>query len=180
VANSLAFAQEAAGTVVRCVQSTVWQNTSATLGDRNSAAGALESTGKGHGAKDAAVRERAILALLSETTIQKAADACGVNEKTLRRWLADDSEFKVDYQAARRATFEAGMSRIHALTCRAVETLEDLLDATKFPSVRLGAARTIAEIGLHQHDAETILKKLDEIEAAQQLAGPRGSTCANH
>ncbi len=30
------------------------------------------------------------------------------------------------------------------------------------------AARTVAELGVHQHDAETILKKLDEIEAAQR------------
>ena len=60
------------------------------------------------------------------------------------------------------------MNRIHALTARAVETLEDLLGETKHPAVRLGAARTVAEIGMHQHDAETIVRKLDEIEAAQQ------------
>jgi hypothetical protein len=32
--------------------------------------------------------------------------------------------------------------------------------------VRLGAARTVAEIGMHQHDAEIIVRKLGEIEAA--------------
>ena len=60
------------------------------------------------------------------------------------------------------------MGRIQALTARAVETLEDLLDATQSPNVPLGAARTVAEMGIHQHDAETILRKLEEIEAAQQ------------
>ena len=35
-------------------------------------------------------------------------------------------------------------------------------------SPRLGAARTVADIGLHQYDAETILKKLDEIETRQR------------
>jgi len=34
--------------------------------------------------------------------------------------------------------------------------------------VRLGAARTIAEIGIHQHHADTIMRKLDEIEQWQQ------------
>ena len=34
--------------------------------------------------------------------------------------------------------------------------------------MRLGAARTVTEIGLHQYDAETIVKKLDEIEARQR------------
>jgi hypothetical protein len=60
------------------------------------------------------------------------------------------------------------MSRVQALTGRAVDTLEDLLDVADAPSVRLGAARTIAEIGIHQHEADTILRKLGEIEAAQE------------
>jgi len=48
-----------------------------------------------------------------------------------------------------------------------VDTLEELLGEKKHPNVRLGAARTVAELGIHQHDAETILKKLGEIEAYQ-------------
>ncbi len=51
---------------------------------------------------------------------------------------------------------------------KAIDTLDELLDEKKHPNVRLGAARTVAEIGIHQYDAETILKKLDEIEAAQR------------
>ena len=39
------------------------------------------------------------------------------------------------------------------------------------PAVRLGAARTMAEIALHQHDADTILRTLDEIEQRQQGGG---------
>ena len=122
----------------------------------------------GHGAKPAAVRERAILALLSEKTIGQAAAKSRVNEKTLRRWLSGDDAFKAEYAAARQATFQAGIGRLQALTARAVDTLEDLLDAEKYPSVRLGAARTVAEMGIHQHDAETILRKLDEIETVQR------------
>ena len=47
---------------------------------------------------------------------------------------------------------------------KAVDTREDLLAADTVPAVRLGAARTMAEIALHQHDADTILRTLDEIE----------------
>jgi alpha-beta hydrolase superfamily lysophospholipase len=122
----------------------------------------------GHGAKTAATRERAIVALLSERTIEAAATRAGVDESTLRRWLAKDEAFQAEYDAARRMAFQAAMNRVHALTARAVETLEDLLGAEKHPSVRLGAARTVAEIGIHQHDAETIMRKLDDIEAAQR------------
>ena len=122
---------------------------------------------RGHGAKPGAVRDRAIVALLTEKTIANAAAKTGINEKTLRRWLGDDA-FKADHAAARQAVFEAGMSRVLALASRAVDTLEVLLDEKKSPSVRLGSARTIAELGIHQHDAATIMRKLDEIEAADR------------
>ena len=128
-------------------------------------------TTEGHGAKTSAVRERALLALLSEKTIAKAAKRSGVNEKTLRRWLSDDETFKADYATARHATFQAGMNRVQTLVVRAIDTLDDLLNAKKHPAVRLGAARTVVELGLHQHDSETILRRLEDIEAHQRQKG---------
>jgi hypothetical protein len=80
---------------------------------------------KGHGAKTVAVRERAVAALMSEPTIARAAKRAGVNERTLRRWLAEDQAFKVAYATARRATFQDAMDRIQVVTARAVETLEE-------------------------------------------------------
>jgi alpha-beta hydrolase superfamily lysophospholipase len=130
--------------------------------------GGRETGRKGHGAKSAPARERAILALLSERTMGRASARCGVGERTLRRWLTEDSEFKAEYEAARYAMFQVGMSRVQALAGRAVETLEDLLGAKQYPAVRLGAARTVAEIGMHQYDADTILRKLNKIEATQR------------
>jgi hypothetical protein len=50
---------------------------------------------------------------------------------------------------------------------RAVETLAALLGDAEPPAVRLGA-RTVADIGMHQYDAETILRKLDDLEASQR------------
>lgn len=128
---------------------------------------------RGHGSKPEAVREKAILALLSERTITRAAQRCGVGERTLRRWLTEDAAFKVQYAAVRSAMFQVGMDRVQALLSRAVDTLEDLLGAKKHPAVRLGAARTVAELAVHQHDAETIMRKLAEIESAQRAFGAR-------
>ena len=119
----------------------------------------------GHGAKSEAVRERAILALLSEKTITGAARCCGVNEKTLRRWMADDDEFKRDLADARGAMFQAGVHRLQALTAVAINTLETLMGPRMPPTVRLGAARTVAELSFHQYDEDTILRRLDEMEA---------------
>ena len=55
-----------------------------------------------------------------------------------------------------------------ALSVKAVDTLADLLDAETPAAVRLGAARTVIEIGLHQRDADEILLRLDQIETAQR------------
>jgi hypothetical protein len=107
------------------------------------------------------------LALLSERSILAAAKRAKVSERTIRRWL-EEPEFKAEYDKARRAVFDVGINRVQALTAKAINTLDALLDASKFPSVQLGAARTIAEIGIHERDAETIMRKLDEVEAAMQ------------
>ena len=108
------------------------------------------------------------MALLSAPTIVEAAARVGIGESTLRGWLSDDPAFQAEYEAARRATFQATINRIPALAARAVDTLAALLGDKEPPAVRLGAARTVAELGQHQYDAETILKKLDEIEARQR------------
>jgi hypothetical protein len=126
------------------------------------------ATPTGHGAKSPAVREAAILALLTEKSIQRAAEWCRVNERTLRRWLTEDAAFLAEYDHARQALHRAGMARVQALTGKGVETLEELVDAKEFRAVRLGAARTVIELGIHQHDTEIILRKLEDLEAAHQ------------
>jgi hypothetical protein len=121
----------------------------------------------GHGRKPEAVKGRAVLALLSEKSIGAAAERCGVNEKTLRRWMAEEG-FRNELAEARRALFQAGLHRVQALVGEAVDTLASLLAPEVSAHVRLGAARTVAELGLQQHDAEVILQRLEQIEALQR------------
>jgi transposase-like protein len=122
----------------------------------------------GHGAKTDTVRERAILALLTEKTIKAAARRVGVDERTLRKWIQEDVEFQDKLKAARQALFDGGMHRIVALTTAAVDTLAALMGKSSPPSVRLGAARMILEVGMHHNEAETIRRRLGEIEEHQR------------
>jgi hypothetical protein len=82
--------------------------------------------------------------------------------------MADDGPFQRGLTEARRALFQAGMNRVQAMTGEAVETLPALMAPEVPAAVRLGAARTVAELGIHHNDTETIMKKLDEIEAYQR------------
>jgi hypothetical protein len=108
------------------------------------------------------------LTLLSEGTIVKAATKCGLSEKTLRRWMADDEDFKRDLAEARRLVYDEGINRMQGLMPVAIETLAGLMRGIVPPNVRLGAARTVVELGTHQHDADTILRRLEEIETHQR------------
>ena len=83
---------------------------------------------KGHGASSESVRGRAIVALLSERTLGRAARRCGVSERTLRRWMSDDEDFVKQLADARCATFVDGMQRVQALTSAAIDTLAALSD----------------------------------------------------
>ena len=74
---------------------------------------------------------------------------------------------------ARHAMFQAGMDRVQALTADAIDTLATLMGRTMPPTVRLGAARTVAELAIHQHDSQTIMRKLEDIEAYQRKQQPR-------
>ena len=46
--------------------------------------------GSGHGEKLTRKKEQAIVALLTEPTITRAADSAGIAEATLRRWMRLD------------------------------------------------------------------------------------------
>ena len=65
---------------------------------------------------------------------------------------------------ARRTVFQAGINRVQALTVVAINTLATLMGRGMRPTVRLGTARTVVELGIHHHDADTIMRKLVEIE----------------
>lgn len=128
----------------------------------------------GHGSKTEATRERAIVAILGERTIGAAAKRAGVGARTLRRWMTEDEAFQAALTQARRLAFEAGMGRVQALMTRAVETLDELLGAEDYPTVRLGAARTVAELAVHHYDAETILRRLDALESDRRQPSLNG------
>ena len=46
-------------------------------------------------------QEEVIVALLSQSTVEIAAEAAGVGIRTLERWLADDGDFRAEFRRAR-------------------------------------------------------------------------------
>jgi transposase-like protein len=113
-------------------------------------------------------QEKAIAALLSESTIAKAAEKIGVNESTIRRWLDDDA-FESAYRQARRHAVGQATARLQQLSSHAVMVLARLMaDPEVPPSVRMHAARTILEFAIKAVELEDIEARLAALEVAQR------------
>lgn len=107
-------------------------------------------------------REKALNALLESATITDAAIKCGLNEKTLRRYL-DDADFQTEFRAARRVVFEQNIVRLQSLHAGAVDTLERNLNCEN-PSVEVRAAQIIIEGNRKDFETLDILERLEKIE----------------
>ena len=99
----------------------------------------------GHGAKFGRKQEDAIVTLLSHRSIEEAARATGVAEKTLRRWMREP-DFDAAYRAAKRASFGQSIARLHHLSSAAVSTLgKVMLDPATPPATKVRAADSILD-----------------------------------
>src|SRR5688572_1397483 len=88
-------------------------------------------------------QERAIIALLNEPTIQKAAEAAGVGERTLYRWLEDPTFARV-HRKTRREAFSHAIALTSRYAPHAVNTLVKVMsDSTASHNARVGAATAL-------------------------------------
>lgn len=119
---------------------------------------------KGHGEKYSQNKDKAILALLQEPTIEKAAARCGISEVTLWRWQ-QRKDFQELYQAARLRITDAAIAQIQQASVEAVEVLRDVMKkAYKNPAARVSAAKIILEIAFNATELNRIEDRLTELE----------------
>jgi len=87
-----------------------------------------------------AKQEEALVALLNEPTVNKAALLAGVGERTLYRWL-DEPGFSRAYRTARRQAFNHAISLTQRYAAAAVQTLAKVMaDPKAGPSAKVAAA----------------------------------------
>ena len=78
-------------------------------------------------------QENAILALIAQTTVAKASEACGVPERTLYNWL-DDPHFERAYRKARKLAFRQAISLTQRYAPMAVQTLAKVASDPNVPA----------------------------------------------
>jgi transposase-like protein len=109
----------------------------------------------------------AIAVLLTVPTISEAAKHMGVGERTLFRWLQQDTDFQAAYREARRQAVQHAIARIQQATGKAVTTLEEVMTNPESPSSsRVSAARTVLEMAIKAIE----LKDLDGRVVALEMA----------
>lgn len=124
----------------------------------------------GHGAKLPHLREAAIAALIAEPSVEAAAQAAGVADSTLRRWL-QDPDFRRDYDAARRRTLDAALRELQAGMTAATRTLVAIMgDDAKPPAARVTAARAIIDAAFRGTELLDVLDRLDKMETTLEAA----------
>ena len=115
-------------------------------------------------------QERAIIALLSTSTVAEAAEEVGVSRRTLERWLAD-SAFVSEYRAIRGHVVEAAVARLQQATTDAVECLQRNLREAK-PPTQVRAAQIILDQALRAVELYDLNDRLDRL---QDYLGEDGS-----
>jgi hypothetical protein len=111
----------------------------------------------GHGAKFGRKKEQAIVALLSQRSVEDAARVAGVGTKTLGRWMTLP-QFRQEYLEARRQAFGQATARLQQASGVAVSILMSVMLDTNAPaSSRVRAAACVldrAATGIEIEDME--------------------------
>src|SRR2546423_9657819 len=116
-------------------------------------------------------QEKAIIALLNEPTMKEAAEAAGVSEVTLWRWL-QTAGFRAAYIEARRLVVQQAIARTQAATSEAVSTLREVMnDQSAKGSERIAAAKAILDYAMKGIELEDHEQRLMELEG--KLAGQK-------
>jgi transcription elongation GreA/GreB family factor len=115
-------------------------------------------------------QEQSITALLVQGSLQAAAAASGINEKTLRRWLREDAAFQMAYRDARRQVVQQAIVQVQQATGDAVETLRNVMQDPEAPaSARVSAARVVLDTAIKAIELEDLEQRIVALETQQGI-----------
>jgi HEAT repeat protein len=123
----------------------------------------------GNGRKNA---DTLALALAAGDTAVEAATKVGMSERTVYRRLADPA-FRRNVQALRGEMLGRALGRMANGMSEAADVLRSLL-AAKSETVRLGAARSLMEIGAKLRESVELEARLQALE--ERASGAAGGT----
>jgi len=113
-------------------------------------------------------REHLILALLQQSSMEKAAASVGISTVTAWR-ISKTREFKDEYRKVRREAFSQSVARLQQASGAAVSTLlKVMVDQTTSPASRVRAADSVLDHAAKAMELEDIESRLDELERVSE------------
>ena len=109
-------------------------------------------------------RELALAALLTEATVEAAAQKAQVGTRTLKGWLAEP-DFNAEYKARCRMVLDLATSTLAGATEGAVACLRRNMECGK-ASAEIRAAVAILTHAIQAAELSDVVKRLDELERA--------------
>jgi hypothetical protein len=109
-------------------------------------------------------QEKVLASLITEPSINEAANAARVGVRTVFKWLKNEA-FCDAYRAARAAAVRQAVGQVQAAMGAAVRTLVEIMEDTGAPaSSRVTAAKAMIETGIKAVEIEDIEARLSVIE----------------
>ncbi len=111
-----------------------------------------------------AKQTKALAALLTQPTKERAAQAAGIGLTTLKRYL-EDPEFQAEYQKAVSELVEDAAAQAKQSLNPALSCLREIVeDGYETATARIQASRALLEYGLRLVEIADIMKQLQELE----------------
>jgi hypothetical protein len=117
-------------------------------------------------------QEKAIIALINETTVARAAEASGIGERTLHRWL-QEAQFVEAYRKARRDAFSQAIALTQRYAPLAVTTLAKVMNDPVSPyTAKVSAASAMLKFGREGIEMDDLAARLDQLEGMNRKDRP--------
>jgi hypothetical protein len=116
-------------------------------------------------------QEKAVIALINDTTVAAASRASGIGERTLHRWLKEPN-FAKCYRRARREAFNMSIAMTQRYAAVAVNNLAKIMnDPSSNNTARVTAAVALLRYGRESIELDDLAARVDQLEEEQQREG---------
>lgn len=114
--------------------------------------------------------EALLLALAAGATVEQAARHAGCSVRTVYR-RQQDGDFRRAIKETRSRMFERALGRLCHASARAAGTLTRLLASSEVAYVRLGAAKSVLELGARLREGQELEERLAAVERRLEERG---------
>ncbi len=113
-------------------------------------------------------QEKAIAALINETSVAAAAEASGIGLRTIHKWMKEPV-FVAEYRRCRRDAFSQAIALTQRYASLAVTTLARVMSDPQAPhTARVSAATAMLRFGREGIEMDDLAVRIEALEQAEE------------